>query len=212
MAMPSFNSSKLKERLTKLNSKQQIAFGALCCERLLPNYLAFQQDSGWGNTSLVRNALDTVWSYVNEQPEHLLEIQKAVENCESAIPDSDDFDSLYVTSAQDACFAICSLLDYIVDNDLSKIVQAANCSTDSVDLYVQEIENMSPNDPNLEQKILMHPLMQRELSQQESDIEAIAAVQSISPEFIGQRIASWNNNGKSNLDLPRNQVPNLNSE
>jgi uncharacterized protein YjaG (DUF416 family) len=48
MIMPAFNGAVLKEQLRRLDSKRQLAFGAVCCERLLPNYLAFQHDAGWG--------------------------------------------------------------------------------------------------------------------------------------------------------------------
>lgn len=46
--MPGFNGSALNDRLKTLDNKRQLAFGALCCERLLPSYLAFQRDAGCG--------------------------------------------------------------------------------------------------------------------------------------------------------------------
>jgi hypothetical protein len=202
MLMPAFNSSTLKERLKRLDTKRQLTFGVLCCERLLPNYLAFQKDSGWGDVAPVRQALDYVWAFLCGQQLDPQEIKKSIELCESAAPNSDDFVSLYVTSAQDACFAVCGLLDYLLESDVDKIVQAATYATDSVDLYVQEIENMTPNDPQLEKKILSHRLMQRELAQQEEDLKAIELTAYLSQEFLAQRKESWNNNGKSNLDLP----------
>ncbi|WP_137940382.1 DUF416 family protein [Chitinivorax sp. B] len=202
MMMPAFNSAVLKARLSKLGDKQQLAFGALCCERLIPNYLMFQQDAGWGDNVPVRKALDCVWAYLHDQTPSSQEIKNATASCESAAPNSEDFASLYVTSAQDACFAVCSLLDYLFKNDVDRVVQVATYATDSVDLYVQEIEGMEPNDPQLEQKILAHRLMQRELTQQEADLKAIELAPSLSQEFLAQRKASWNNNGKSNLDLP----------
>lgn len=202
MVMPAFNCSALRVRLKKIDSKRQLAFGALCCERLLPNYLAFQQDTGWGDIAPVRKALDCVWAFLHGQTPSIQEIKDATVSCESAVPNSDDFVSLYVTSAQDACFAVCGLLDYLLEKNVDMVVQVATYATDSVDLYVQEIESMAPNDPQLEQKILTHRLMQRELSQQEEDLKAIELAPSLSQEFLAQRKASWNNNGKSNLDLP----------
>ncbi len=202
MAMPAFNGFTLKERLKKLDSKRQLTFAALCCERLLPNYLTFQQDTGWGDIGPVRQALDCVWAFLHDQAPSSQEIKNAIVSCESVAPNSDDFVSLYVTSAQDACFAVCGLLDYLLENDVDKVVRAATYATDSVDLYVQEIENIAPNDPQLEQKILTHRLMQRELDQQEQDLKAIEQASSLNQEFLAQRKSAWNNNGKSNLDLP----------
>ena len=97
--------------------------------------------------------------------------------------------------------AVCCLLDYLIENDVDKVVQVAAYATDSVDLYVQEIEDMAPNDPLLEQKILKHHLMQRELKQQEKDLKAIEMASVLDQEFLGKLKISWNNDGKSNLDL-----------
>lgn len=200
MAMPAFDAQVLKDRLTALDLEKKIAFGILCCERLLPNYLAFQKDSGWGDAAHVRNALDCVTSFVLGQKPDLRQIKIASAACESAAPNSDDFSSIYVTAAQDACFSICSLLDCLIEEDVEKIVQAAIYATDSVDLYVQEIEKMDPDDPQLEKRILMHQLMQRELQQQENDLAAIESIDVVSLSFLEERKSSWSSGGKGNLD------------
>lgn len=202
MVLPAFNANSLRTRLIKLDSALQLAFGAVCCERLLPNYIAFQSDTGWGNVAPIRKALDFVWSSLESKSLDTQAVKSITESCESVAPDSEDFESLYVSSAQDACFAVCGLLDYLLENDVDKIVQAATYATDSVDLYVQEIENMAPNDPELEQKILNHRLMQRELAQQEKNLADIEQATTLSSDFLDGLKQSWNNEGKSNLDLP----------
>ncbi len=201
MSMPAFDSLSLKQRLEKLDSKRQLAFGVLCCERLLPNYLAFERDSGWGDFAQVRKALNGIWAFLDDQALSPQEIKSLTTSCESVAPDSGKFDSIYLTSAQDACFAVCALLDYLLESDAEKIVQAAAYATDSVDLYAQEIESMDPNDPQLERKILMHRLMQRELIQQNEDLKAIESVSALSSEFLNQCKVSWNNGGKGNLEF-----------
>jgi len=202
MVLLAFNANSLRTRLIKLDSALQLAFGAVCCERLLPNYIAFQSDTGWGNVAPIRKALDFVWSSLESKSLDTQAVKSITESCESVAPDSEDFESLYVSSAQDACFAVCGLLDYLLENDVDKIVQAATYATDSVDLYVQEIENMAPNDPELEQKILNHRLMQRELAQQEKNLADIEQATTLSSDFLDGLKQSWNNEGKSNLDLP----------
>jgi uncharacterized protein len=202
MVLPAFNSEILKNRLTKLDKNRQLAFGAVCCERLLPNYLAFKEDTGWGDINPIRESLNLIWFVLQGQQPNTQEIKKLIDACEKVGPDSEDFESLYVSSAQDACFAVCGLLDYMLKADVGKIVQAACYGTDSVDLYVQEIENIAPNDPDLEQKILTHDLMQRELEKQDKDLTLIEQIDLLSPDFLEQLKNSWDNNGRSNLDLP----------
>lgn len=179
----------IREQLVALDSGRRLVFGALCCERLLPNYISFQSDSGWGEFAPVRKALDCVWAHVYGDVQTNTEIVDASSACELAAPSSDDFTSIYVTAAQDACFAVCSLLDYVLENDIDKIVQAATYATDSVDLFVQETDGIEPGDPEHEAKIVRHPLMQRELERQASDLEAIRSAQAMSRDFIGERKA-----------------------
>jgi hypothetical protein len=56
---------------------------------------------------------------------------------------------------------------------LDKLVIAARYPTESVDLYVQETEHMSPRDPNLEERIVSHLLMQQELARQQRDLAVL---------------------------------------
>jgi hypothetical protein len=85
---------------------------------------------------------------------------------------------LYVSSAQDATFAVCALFDFLLDGDLGRLVGVPQLSTDTVDLVVQERENMDPGDPVLEQRILEHPLMQQELVRQRRDLAEAAVIPS----------------------------------
>jgi uncharacterized protein YjaG (DUF416 family) len=173
MALPAFSENEVLQALSTISIKGQRAFGALCCERLFPNYVAFQSEAQWGRPELLRQALDTVWLDLSGQVISLDEVRRLVEECEFVAPHSDDFDYLRVTSAQDACFAICSLLEHVLNPEPEMIVRIATYATDSVDLFVQEIENMKPNAPNLEEMILAHPLMQQELVRQAHDLEAV---------------------------------------
>lgn len=173
MALPAFNEKVVLQELNSISIEGQRVFGALCCERLFPNYVAFQGEAQWGRAEPLRQALDLVWLDVSGQVVSLDEVRRLVGECEFVAPNSDDFDYLRVTSAQDACFAICSLLDHVLNPEPDMIANIAKYATDSVDLFVQELENMRPDAPNLEEKILIHPLMQQELVRQAHDMEAI---------------------------------------
>lgn len=202
MVLPAFDNKILINRLNKLADEKRLVFGALCCERLLPNYKAFQLDTGYGNYELLRDALDIMWLHIFDKKMTFDQIKKTISFCESIVPDSENFDSIMTASAQDACFAICSLFDYLLKNDVRNIVQVATFATDSVDLYIQEIENMDSADPELEDKILRHHLMQMELTQQENDLKFLEQASFIDEAILSKLKSSWNNNGKSNLDLP----------
>jgi len=199
---PAFDSLELTTRLLKLNQKQQLAFGASCCERMLPSYLAFQEDSGWGNFETLRRGLDFVWSALENDGFSLKEAEKLLDQCDETYPDSADFESLYVPYAQDAYYVIGFLLDVFLGYEIDAFVEIATYTIQTVEMYVQETEQLEPTDPDIESKILNHRIMQRELAQQESDLKEIERNSEVSLEFIQVFRHSWGNNGKSNIDLP----------
>jgi len=201
MELKAFDSKATLTRVAQLDANRQLGFGALCAERLLPNYRAFNRESGWGDASPVRAALDFVWRRVFGDAVNQDELRRHVALCEAAAPESGEHASLFATAAQDACFSVCCLLDFMQQNDVGKIVQVATYATDSVDLYVQEIEQMDPADPELESRILNHPLMQRELQQQELDLREIERASSVEPTFWRERLSSWGQGGRSNLGI-----------
>lgn len=204
MTLSSFDEEHLMKVLGSLTWQQQLMFGAVCCERLLPNYLAFQMVfPERANIEPVRCALDSVWAVLQGENIPLTTIQQLNDECEAVAPDSDEFPSNYTTTlAQDACFSVCCLLDFIRTADVERMTQVARYAIDSVDLYVGFIENIHRTTPETEQKILSHPLMQRELRQQKTDIEVVQQAVFLDGASINQLRHSWNNDGKSNLDLP----------
>jgi uncharacterized protein YjaG (DUF416 family) len=158
------------DALSKMQAHQQLAFGAACCERMIPNYESFKQGVNWGDIGPLRRGLDTIWKACEGQRPGEAQLWDMLSRCGQSAPDSEDFTSLYTSPAQNAAFAVCALLEFLLDGDTGRIVSVPRFSTDSVDLVVQEQEDMNPQDPFREQKILEHPLMQQELMRQRRDL------------------------------------------
>lgn len=165
----SFNEEVLSEKLDKLVYWKQLVFLVSVCQRLLPSFIVFAKEAGVHGEDVLQNALDKAWNSLLDG-EFLLDLSLQQELCESVAPDTEEFDSKYVSSALDAAIAISLLMKAFTINETNIIVEATTLIRDSVDMYVQEIENMDPNDPNLEKRILCHELMQNELKKQKEDI------------------------------------------
>ena len=168
---PTFSEKRIQDVLSTMATHQQLTFGASCCERMLPNYETFVLEVGWGHAEPLRDALAVAWVACDGEGPPEVELRGMLSRCEECAPDSENFTSLYTATAQDTAFAICSLLDFLLDWDVARIVNIARFSTDSVDLIVQEREMMDPRDPLRERKILEHPLMQQELVRQNRDLQ-----------------------------------------
>jgi uncharacterized protein YjaG (DUF416 family) len=203
--MPHFTYSKeeVQSRLEGLPGRSHVAFGLSCCERMFSNYVAFKRVAKWGDEQPLRNALDELWKHLEGQAMSELAAKQLIENCERVTPDADEFVSVLVGPAQDACFSICCVLDYVRQGNVERIAQVSAFAIDTLDGYVQELmDGISkgykafPKSQEREERIRLHPLMQRELARQDADLKLLAT----NPDLKMLK-SQWRAPAKSNIDL-----------
>ncbi len=167
-----FDEAVLKQQLSSLVFWKQLVFLIAVCQRLIPSFSMFSKETGFSGEDILRGLLLKAW---NNLFEGVTKVDFSAETyqAESLAPETENFDSIYTSSALDAAVSISLLMKSFCDNDTGTIVEAVTLICDSVDMYAQELENMNPNDSDLEEKILNHPLMQQELERQCEDLEFI---------------------------------------
>ncbi|WP_075574933.1 DUF416 family protein [Lysobacter antibioticus] len=201
MKHAAFDRNALLKKLARLDRWRKLGFGILCCDRLMPNYQNFQQDAEWGDVLFLCRALELARSDLGGIGSDANLVRRLMTECEQLAPSSEDFTALRTASAQDACFAVCSLLEHLVDGGAERIVTIATYATDSVDLYVQETEGMDPDDARLEAGILEHPLMQQELDRQHCDLELVSR-SALSRADLARAISTDSSGSRGSLELP----------
>lgn len=171
--MERFDEERLARSLQRLSSWKQIAFMVQVGERMLANYQRFSAETGFGDVSVLRSALDTAWDWIESGrlPSKLAELREA---CERQAPDTEDFHSLYTSAALDAASVAAIILDALERPDEARPLEVAALARDTVDLFVQERMNLDPNAPGFEETIIRHHLMQRELRRQREILEALS--------------------------------------
>lgn len=170
--METFNEETLGRSLQKLAPWKRIAFMAQVGERMLANYQRFSTETGFGDVSVLRNALDTAWTWIESGrlSGNLAELREA---CEQQAPDTEQFRSPYTSAALDAANVAAIILDTLERPDEARPVDVASLARDTVDLFVQERLNLDPNAPGFEETILRHNLMQSELRRQREDLDVL---------------------------------------
>ena len=167
----------LVEKLGRLDSKGQIAFAASCCERLLPNYRAFSIVEQWGNPAALRKALDAIWSFLDGVGLSTDEIKSLSTACMDAVPDSEEFQTIFTGLAQDASASILHVLGYMLELKLDELVQVARLPLDSIDYYLNMTCNpyVESQESNLEFDgwIEKAPMMRAEVRKQTEDLDLI---------------------------------------
>lgn len=164
-----FNRSLVLSDVAGMAPQERLAFALSCVERMIPNYRYFQKKYDWGDSEVLLEAAEIAWLHLAGTVTHRRRVEEVVNKCEQVLPDTEDFDSIYVSSALDAGVACIELLNFVLASDISLVATIAELCIDSVDMYVQELEEMDAQHPNLEGNILTHPLMQAELERQAND-------------------------------------------
>src|SRR5262249_55506824 len=129
------------------------------------------------------------------------EVRRSRRRIYKVAPDADDFDTILVSSAIDACNALYCTLSYILEPNVNRVIEVAVSARDTADRYVQELEDLEPMAPDLEARILKHPLMQRELKKQQDDLDQLQRVPTLTPEFLTKFRQTASYAGRSNLNL-----------
>jgi uncharacterized protein len=161
---------RLEGELSQIPWARQLAFAASCCERAFPNYVIFSGQEGWGDPAILRQCLDKTWNLIEGEPFPADQIRELKQRCEAATPDADDFESSMVGPGQEAAFCVHLLLDLCLERDPRHAVRISTWARDTIDSYVQHLENIDVADPEREQRIEGHPLMREELERQQSDL------------------------------------------
>lgn len=168
-----FDEPQLAERLRRVGHKRQVAFALSCAERLLPNFIAFQRASSWGDANVLRQSLDWAWRWLEGSAVDEEVWVRSAAACERQAPDTEEFQSGAVSPALDAAVAVTAVICLIQTADVDKAVDVAALARDTVDMFVQELENMPVADPQREDRIRLHSLMQAELTRQDSDLSRL---------------------------------------
>jgi len=194
MSESEFNEAVLKEQLSKMAVWKQIVFLLSICQRLFPSFVVFARETGVDGEPVLKSAMQKAWNHLFKG-EFIADLRNEADECESIAPDTEVFDSDFVSSALDAAIAVSSLMKAFFENDTNLIVEGASLARDSVDMYIQELENMDVNASNLESLILNHRLMQQELRRQREDLEFLRGLSSdISKSMRAVKIKLYDKN------------------
>jgi uncharacterized protein len=193
-----FDVDVLRDRVQRLGSEGRLAFVLSCAERLSPNYSAFSVHHKWGDTSVLRSSIDFGWRALQKHRVPNDIIHEYISRCEAVTPDTEDFDSEYVSAALDAVICGTYVLQLLLDDDSELVVNAASLAHDTVDMYLRGIVPSTGNTSNIEDEVLLHPLMQRELCRQREDVELLERLD-LSAQSIGWLLHQWYAPKRSNI-------------
>ncbi len=198
--MEAFDETRLLLLVEGMPAWRRVAFMVYCCERMLPNYLSFSAETGFGNVGSLRSALDTVWDWV-ETSRALLNLKCLVSSCEEQAPDTTKFSSVFTSAALDATTAIAVTLEALTDVTAKQLIEVASLARDTIDLFVQHQLDLDPSESDYEAKITSSDLMQTELCLQRTSLEALKHMEG-AREIAAKALRSqWSHLYQGSLDV-----------
>ncbi|MDB9514037.1 DUF416 family protein [Kamptonema animale CS-326] len=208
MNLEFYNLDLLEKELEKLPLLHRIAFAASICERMLPIYNVFSQQEGWGDPTSLRIALDEVWEVLQAKPVDEAKIRQLIDDCENAAPHSDYvMQSRYDFEAQLTCSAIRSTLEACIDCNSQHFIDVMEFVRDIINGFLTSRKDDA--DPNWYKKSLQeqeeyvssHALAKQEIAKEQEDLQRLREVETLDREFLESLRTSFNNSGRSLIDL-----------
>jgi len=149
-----------------LSQWQQIAYSAALLERMLPNYKLFSETTEFGQFSILRNQLDTVWQWLDKNNRCKINYEAQLTKLEPQIPEPENFDFFGVYPALDTCMAMVSLFQIMQDESSDGCENVSKLSENSVLKYVELVLSQD-HELITDEMIDSHPLMEWETGTQQ---------------------------------------------
>lgn len=192
--METFDTEKLDSALRSLPDWKRVAFMALCCERMLPNFRKFALEAGVADEQPLVAGLSAIWRWIEDKslPSDLGILLHA---CDSQAPVTEEHSSLFTSAALDCANAIAVTLEALAEPTVQRAIEVAGLARDSTDMFAQQTGNLDSVAPGFESMVLASAVVQRELTLQRRCLdylqkasldrrEAYKSVRLEHPEFI----------------------------
>lgn len=186
--------------LKQLNDWQLAAFCAAVSERLIPNYVLFSRVAEFGDTQVLRTALDKVWDRLSNRCGSV-NFETQIEKVDAVIPEPDDFDMYGVYPALDACVALITTLNQMVEASYQDTRQISQLSLQCIETYLEVIADAALSDEDLVRFINTHPLLEIEQQFQDSIIEQLLSSAKVNIALLDSIRLEASNEGVSNIGI-----------
>ena len=156
----------IEKKIVKLNFKQQVLFAVLTCEKLLPNYRQFSDTERWGNIEVLEDAIVIIYQYLQDIEVNDAELDGIYEKITEVTPNAENFEGDLASYALDTCSAVSDAVEFVLSEDQSYLINIVSIAMETIDMFIQESEDLDPMDEDLENKIAQSEYMKKEYKRQ----------------------------------------------
>lgn len=171
---------EVESALMSTSHKGRVLFGVAICQRLFPNYVAFQNEQGWGDLRVLQEGIDLIRQYLlKDGLFDDAEIGDLIDQLDVVTPDTEQFSGVLTSFALDAANSVYCTLNFLRDKNINNILDVSSFAIDTVDLFLQEVLRLRSNDPKRQEKIETSEFMQTEKNKQIILLEKLILMDSV---------------------------------
>lgn len=159
---------QFKEALNSFPKRFQTSLTLAFCERMFPGYSIFCEK--YNLPKPLRQILNQAWIIEEGDKYDRFVIDDLESQAESVAPDTEDYQDILVSSALDACLALSFWFKFKNDKDINSRNQILDFGRDTLDMYIQVLEDMDTGDSHIDEEVEKHFLVKQELDRQAEDI------------------------------------------
>jgi hypothetical protein len=170
-----FDERKLLTELEQLTDRLRAAFAAACAERQFQCYVRYSEISKNGDHHKLARALGCIWEDLGKAQADHTALERQLEVCMSLLPSGEVDELDHRVFAENAVASVAFAIRARITGVSQEAVWAARRAYESLDHYVTNRLNPIIIEPNVEARILAHPLVQAELERQQVDLSQLHA-------------------------------------
>lgn len=193
------------DRIRALPMAYQTVMALYLCQRMVPNYELFHHVTGFGDPKPLHGALNACWDWVWQEKSVKVNFARWQEKVDDVTPSEHGHDMLGVYPAMDACTAISTLLQGLLDENSADLVSVAKVSQAGVAKFLELTEGAELDAQDRRKLLREHELVQYEIEVQQAILNYLetvaAATDKPTKELVSQVRAMVTDEGVSNIGV-----------
>jgi uncharacterized protein YjaG (DUF416 family) len=171
--MITFDTNQLALKLRELSPSSRTAFALAAATRLLPCFERYEAKEGKRNNEAPRRLVNRLWAHLEGDSIDAFVLDQYLNEITDIIPEEVDFASLDHALADDAASAVAYAIRSALTADSQESMWAAQRAYEAADQIAIRLLKAEIGTPEAETQIQSHPIVQRELVRQASDLDLL---------------------------------------
>lgn len=187
------------QQIRELPFNHQALLACYLCARMKPNYDIFHQLTEAGDPKILQGALDVVWQWLGQGGK--ANFARWQEKVDEQTPSEHEYDVLGVYPAMEACTAISSMLQGLLDREEKPLLDVAKVSQGCIAHFLELTEGAELNAQDRAELVRTHELVEYEVAVQQAMVSYLEQCQVVDAELVKEVRQMITEEGVSSLGL-----------